>query len=92
MNARKALEEYGEKLIGRSVLTHPYGAWPGGRCLITEIRPDPEAPEIVFQVRGLDGQVCDGSSEIGVFEHEEILLLWMKNQKPSCKRCRPQAP
>jgi hypothetical protein len=75
MNARKALEEYGEKLIGRSVLTHPFGAWPGGRCKVIKLRPDSESPEIVFQVRGEVGQTCLGSSTIGVFEYEEILLL-----------------
>lgn len=56
--------------VGDMIWTPPCGEWPGGYARITELTPDPGAPEIVFQVEGVAGQ-----GEIGVFAHEEILTL-----------------
>lgn len=54
------------ELIGRKIVTQPYGDWPGGVATITEVYPDPEAPEIVLQVKS------EEHGEIGVFNFEEV--------------------
>ena len=63
MSAEDMVTQFGEELIGKRVLTEEYGDWPGGIAVITEINPDPNAPEISFQVKSKHG-------EIGVFWHE----------------------
>lgn len=52
--------------VGTIILTYPMGEWLGGYATITEINPDPKAPEIVFQVKSLNGD------EIGVYGNEVI--------------------
>jgi hypothetical protein len=61
---------YGKKLIGRKVETFAYGEWPDCVAVITEVAPDPAAPEIVFNVKndGTHGELV----EIGVFDHETV--------------------
>lgn len=83
MTAKELVSELGERLVGRRVLTYRYGAWPTSEAVVTEIRPDANAPEIVFMVDGSgsakvrkaiqDGDLDD--AVIGVFENEEVLLL-----------------
>lgn len=70
INAKLAVHKYGQSLIGNVVQTARYGDWPGGLCTITEIEPDPNAPEIVFQVKHVTL-----NEEIGVFDHEEVGLF-----------------
>jgi hypothetical protein len=60
----------GPNLIGKLVNTMAIGDWQGGPCEVTEVDPDPAAPEIVMNVRHLDG-----GDEIGVFEDEDIQLI-----------------
>ena len=50
--------------------------------MVTETRPDPNAPQIVFMVKGIGAAVALAvergsldSNEIGVFDHEEVELL-----------------
>jgi len=80
--AKELLDEFGEGLIGRRVRTLPLGAWPGGSARIVKVRPDPEAPEIVFEVRGtgqkVQNAIAAGDLEdevMGVFDYEEVELL-----------------
>jgi hypothetical protein len=68
MIAREILQKYKENLIGKPVLTEQIGDWPGGLATVTEIEPDPGAPEIVFNVESEHGAV-------GVFEYEYCLVL-----------------
>jgi len=70
MNAGKLVRKYGEDLIGREIDTPAMGTWEGGICIVTELRPDPGAPEIVMQAQ----RKSDGES-IGVFRHEDVELL-----------------
>ncbi len=74
--------KHGDDLIGRRIVTRQFGDWPGGEAIITEMGPDPNAPEIAFMVRGDDGLVniamivgALDSAEIGVFEYEEVSLV-----------------
>lgn len=69
--AQQLLSRLGEALVGREVLTQPYGEWPGGIARVTQVAPDPAAPEIVFQV------VMKGW-EIGVFHFEPVELIRSK--------------
>ena len=56
--------------IGDLIWTEPMGEWPGGYARIIELEPDPNAPEIVFQVEGANGQ-----GDIGVFGYERIMVI-----------------
>lgn len=51
MTAQALVDAWGKKLIGRRVVTIAIGEYPGGVATVTEILPDPGAPEIVFQVK-----------------------------------------
>lgn len=66
--ARTLLRRYGPGLVGRTVDTPAMGEWAGGICTVTEIRPDKNAPEIVFNVKRIGGD----EEEIGVFEFELV--------------------
>lgn len=70
MKAKKAVRHFGEKLIGQTVRTQPYGGWPGGLAKVKALYPDRDAKEIVMQVKGVRGQ-----GEIGVFEDEYIEIV-----------------
>lgn len=70
MTAAQAVADLGIGLIGRHVRTIRYGEWTGGTCEVIGLLPDPNAPEIVFEVR----RISDGE-EIGVFGHEPVTLL-----------------
>lgn len=70
MKADLLLAKFGTLLIGRQVMTEPYGEWPGGVATVKEIQPDPNAPEIPFYVE-MDG--WDGL--MGVFDHEDVELM-----------------
>lgn len=77
MNAKYLVLLMGQRLIGRTVLTEPMGIYPGGPAKVTEINPDPAAPEIVMQVEHPTWR-DDGDNErgsIGVFSYEELELL-----------------
>lgn len=69
MRARDLVDAHGLDLISKSVITEAIGGWPGGVATVTEIQPDPAAPEIVFQVRS------DEHGEMGVFDHEMVTLV-----------------
>lgn len=68
MKAKQLVKKLGKKLLGKEVNTPAVGEYPGGVATVIEIRPDRNAPEIVFQVN------LPGWGEIGVFEHEEVSL------------------
>lgn len=71
-DARSADCHYRHRLIGVLVETVPMGSWPGGLCRVIKRLPDTAAPEIVFQVRHLDGRVRP--REIGVFDYEQVIV------------------
>jgi hypothetical protein len=67
--AKQLLTKTGIKLVGKNVITQKMGLWPGGLAIVTELNPDPNAPEIVFNVRH-----SRTGEEIGVFEDELVVL------------------
>jgi hypothetical protein len=50
------------------------GYYPGGAARVVELAPDSEAPEILFTVEHPTWE-HSGSSRMGVFEWEEVVLL-----------------
>lgn len=71
MNAARLARQEGKFLVGRMIMTQPYGEWPGGLAVVTELLPDPGEPNIVFQVASAE------HGEIGVLAHEEVALIPM---------------
>ena len=72
MLASKMLKDYGDALIGKIIHTEKYRDWPAQLCIITEVNPDPNAPEISFLVKSLNPFSPFLNKEIGVFEWEEV--------------------
>jgi len=70
VNAKDLLDKYGETLLGRTVFTQAVGPWPGGISRVVELYPDPNAPEILFNVR-----LEYGGGEIGVFDDQRCDLV-----------------
>ena len=69
MTAKQLIESHGQSLVGRSVATEPIGEYPGGVATVTELAPDPNAPEIVFNV-------CHPAfGPIGIFDWEGVTLV-----------------
>ncbi len=66
MTAAEFVTMHGTAPIGRRINTEAWGFYPGGVATVIEVVPDPNAPEIVLQVRH------PGFGEIGIFEHEEV--------------------
>jgi hypothetical protein len=75
--AKDLLRDHGEALVGRKVWTQRIGNWPGGLARVTKLYHDESAPDILFQVEGLEEQAKypDGDKTIGVFDFEPCLLL-----------------
>lgn len=69
MNARELVEKYGEDLIGREVITPAMCNYPGGRATVIGVHPDPEAPDIVFDV------LHPSEGIMGILENENIRLI-----------------
>jgi hypothetical protein len=69
INAKEAVERFGDTLIGQVIYTEPLGKYPGGPATVVQINPDIGAPDIVLNVKHPD--FTDGS-EMGVFEYEDI--------------------
>ena len=70
MTARTAVKIFGENLLGKTIFTPPFGDWKGGQAKVTELYPDPDAPEIVMTVKSVEGH-----GEIGVFGNETISII-----------------
>lgn len=75
MSAKELVQKYGQALIGQMVMTERVGAYPGGPARIIKLLPDPEAPEIVYQVENEGWMDEWGKHDIGVFEHERAFLI-----------------
>jgi hypothetical protein len=76
MLASKFVEIYGNELIGKWVNTEKMGLFPGGRAIVIDLGTDPNAPEIVMNVKA-----DNWHEEIGVFDHEEI-NFWPEGGAP----------
>jgi hypothetical protein len=79
LTAEELVKEYGKSLIGRKVMTQKVGFWPGGLARVISLNPDPNAPEIIMMVRGLENQSisCPGltDNQIGILKFEEISMV-----------------
>ncbi len=79
--AADLVRDHGESLVGRRVWTKPIGAWPGGLARVVELYHDENAPDILFQVEGLETNARYPEGEhgpdkvIGVFADETCYLL-----------------
>ena len=69
MTAKQLIDIHGTSLIGQRVETEPIGEYPGGIAIVTELAPDPQAPEIVFTVQH------PSYGDIGVFDWELVTLV-----------------
>ncbi len=69
MTAKQLIDIHGASLVGQRVETEAIGEYPGGIATVTELAPDPQAPEIVFNVRH------PAYGEIGVFDWELVALV-----------------
>lgn len=69
MQARALIDTFGQHLIGKQLITLPMGGWAGGMVEVTELNPDPNAPEIVFNVKH-----ASTGEEIGVFDDEWVFM------------------
>ena len=69
MTAKQLIEIHGTSLIGQRVDTEAIGEYPGGIATVTELAPDPQAPEIVFTVQH------PSYGDIGVFDWELVTLV-----------------
>jgi len=77
--AKDAVTQFGDQLIGRTIITARFGDWQGGAARVIALNPDPEfAPDIVMTVKAerrtrFDSRTNIGE-EMGIFENEEIGL------------------
>lgn len=69
MTAKQLIDIHGTSLIGQRIETEAIGEYPGGIAIVTELAPDPQAPEIVFTVQH------PSYGDIGVFDWELVTLV-----------------
>ena len=69
MNAKKFVKKFGNKLIGKLVMTAPMGEYPGGIADVIDLGHDPAAPEIVMNVQ------LPNWGQIGIFDFEDVKLI-----------------
>lgn len=70
MTARTAVNCFGATLIGKTIITQPFGDWRGGQAKVLDVNPDPAAKEIVMEVKALRSK-----EEVGVFGSEKIQII-----------------
>ncbi len=81
-NAAELLARVGEALVGMHVITQAMGDYPGGLARVIELRPDPEAPDIVFTVKNPNFECPHGGGmEIGVLDGEDVELLHLATSR-----------
>lgn len=78
INAKEAVERFGDTLIGQVIYTEPMGKYPGGPATVKKINPDIGAPDIVLNV---DNPVYTNGREIGIFDYEEIGIKERENDR-----------
>jgi len=69
INAKAFIDASGDRAIGQRVFTAQMGDYPGGEAIITEINPDPNAPEIVMMVKH------PTYGDVGIFDTEIIGII-----------------
>lgn len=70
MQAQTLIDTFGELLLGKQLITLPMGGWNGGMVEVTELKPDPNAPEIVFNIKH-----ANTGEEIGVFNDQWVFMV-----------------
>lgn len=77
VNAQDLYDKYGDQALGMNVETLPANDWPGGHCKITDVMPDEEAPDILFQVELIDKTNLnpDQVDTIGILADEELICV-----------------
>ena len=68
LNAADAVCRYGQKLIGKEILTEAIGEYPGGWATVKALNEDPSAPDIVINV------ILPMFGPMGVFDYETVGL------------------
>lgn len=68
IKAKRLVRVHGASLVGKQVVTPAIGDYPGGKSIVMEVAPDPNAPEIVFTVKHPTFGEC------GVFDYEMVRL------------------
>lgn len=66
MKAEELLAKYGISLVGKKVMTYPYGDYPGGEAKVVEVEPYSNDPKVVFNVRH------PTFGEIWIFDDEDV--------------------
>ena len=69
VTAEELVIKMGHELIGHTIITPEMGTYPGGPAIVTEVKPDPGAPEIVCTARH------PRQGEIGIFGYEVVMLI-----------------
>ncbi|MGI2098966.1 hypothetical protein [Shewanella glacialipiscicola] len=69
MQAQTLIDTFGQLLLGKQLITLPVGGWAGGLVEVTELKPDPNAPEIVFNIKH-----AGSGEEIGVFNDQWVFM------------------
>ena len=73
MKASELVAKMGKRLVGKYVVVPAWEIFPGGRVLVKEINPDPNAPEIVMTFKHPTWTHEDHpDGEIGVFDFEIV--------------------
>jgi hypothetical protein len=70
MQAQALIDTFGPLLLGKQLITLPVGGWAGGLVEVTELKPDPNAPEIVFNIKH-----AGTGEEIGVFDDQWVFMI-----------------
>ena len=74
-SAADVVKKYGKSLVGKRVMTQAVGEWPGGEAIVTKVRHDKNAPEIVCLVRSCNAKVNKQFGEMGCFHDEQMEVL-----------------
>lgn len=70
MQAQTLIDTFGPLLLGKQLITLPGGGFAGGLVEVTELKPDPNAPEILFNIK----HVSTGE-EIGIFNDQWVFMV-----------------
>lgn len=69
MKAEVLVSSIGKSLVGKKVITKAMGDYPGGVAIVETIQPDPNAPEISFNVSH------PTAGMMGIFDYEEVDVI-----------------
>lgn len=72
INVKSAIKIYGERLIGKQIMTYPEGDYPGGLAIVTDMSLDGTGDELCPIHMNVKNIYKENGGSMGILYYEDI--------------------